>query len=258
MATLENSGQVAGPNVPIAVSGSGHATFPSAAFGLIVKPSGRVTTDVRSSDGEGVWGLCSCGTLRIVSRPDGVSVAAVVELPVRLGSKLAWAQPVVAGQGVSAWTTSPPKYSTSALKVRSAAARRRALQERAFRAVRFLVCRAGEPEPGSRRTTFNTWSKRGRHAPNPLRGVANRNGVVCRRCGHAPEFGEDLRQLQQTDLGRGDRLEPVVAVGSARQFDQDRRGRPSGSRNPSAPAWSGLVSMLYRGVITSPMPGITP
>ena len=46
------SGQCAGPSVPKLASASVQARWPSAASGLIVKPSGRVTAAERISDGE--------------------------------------------------------------------------------------------------------------------------------------------------------------------------------------------------------------
>ena len=42
----------------------------------------------RISDGEGVVGLCVCGTLRVTSRPDMLSAASVVGVAVRLGLKV--------------------------------------------------------------------------------------------------------------------------------------------------------------------------
>ena len=62
--------------------------MPSAAFGLIEKPSGSVVVSDRISDGEGVTGLTSCGTLRSTSSPDGESVWVVVGWRRGLGLKL--------------------------------------------------------------------------------------------------------------------------------------------------------------------------
>ncbi len=62
--------------------------LPSAAFGLIVKPSGRVTVVALISDGEGTSGLDCCGTWRSTSRPEAVSVAVAVGWAKRLGLKL--------------------------------------------------------------------------------------------------------------------------------------------------------------------------
>ena len=73
--------------------------MPSAAFGLRVKPSGSVILVVRISEGDGVVGLCGCGTLRTVSRPDAVSAWSVVGFTEMLGLKLIWLQPVVVGYG---------------------------------------------------------------------------------------------------------------------------------------------------------------
>src|SRR6478672_1266762 len=91
--TLENSGQVAAKSVPIALRPSAHTTLPSDAPGLIEKPSGSVSVAERSSDGEGVRGLCVCGTFRSVSSPDAVSACEVVAFAVKAGLKLAWLQP---------------------------------------------------------------------------------------------------------------------------------------------------------------------
>src|SRR5215204_1836985 len=83
--TLENSGQVAAPRVPIALAASEQATFPSAAFELSEKPFGRMVVDALICEGDGVVGLSSCGTLSSMSRPDGLSASAVVGCAVRLG-----------------------------------------------------------------------------------------------------------------------------------------------------------------------------
>ena len=50
---------------PIRASASVQAVLPSAALGLIEKPSGRVTVAARSSEGEGTVGLSCWGTLEI-------------------------------------------------------------------------------------------------------------------------------------------------------------------------------------------------
>jgi hypothetical protein len=63
-------------------------TLPSAALGLIVNPSGKVTVVALISDGEGVRGLRNCGTLRLTSRPLAESVFVVVGFAERLGLKL--------------------------------------------------------------------------------------------------------------------------------------------------------------------------
>ena len=97
--TFENSGQWASSSVPIADSSSLQEILPSAAFGLIEKPSGRVTVVALISDGDGVLGLSSCGTLRSTSSPEAVSVSSVSGWAARLGLKLSWSQPVVSGQG---------------------------------------------------------------------------------------------------------------------------------------------------------------
>ena len=100
MPIFENSGQCAANSVPIAVSQSGQATLPSAALGLIVKPSGRVTLRGADLRRRRVVGLWVCGTLRSMSRPEAVSARSVVGFADRLGLKLSWLQPVVAGYGV--------------------------------------------------------------------------------------------------------------------------------------------------------------
>ena len=84
---FENSGQFAAQRGADRAQQSGQATLPSAAFGLIEKPCGSVTFAVFSSEGEGVIGLCVCGTLRSASRPEGVSAAAVVGFAVTLGAE---------------------------------------------------------------------------------------------------------------------------------------------------------------------------
>ena len=54
------------------------------------------------SEGDGVVGFWNCGTLRSTSRPEGVSASVVVGSAARLGLKLSWSQPVVAGHGAVA------------------------------------------------------------------------------------------------------------------------------------------------------------
>src|SRR5262249_36298398 len=115
--TFECSGQVAPARVPKAPCWSLQVTLPSAAFGLIEKPSGRVTVAPRISDGEGVNGLCVWGTVRSTSRPDAASACTVpfgcpgccvvVGVAVRLGLNASWSQPVVDGQGTSALRVLP-------------------------------------------------------------------------------------------------------------------------------------------------------
>src|SRR6476661_3661593 len=102
--TLACSGQCAASTVPNEASSSVQETFPSAALVLIEKPGGRVTVDARISEGDGVPGLCVCGTLSSTSRPLGLSAWVVVGFAVRLGLKLSWSQPVIAGQGPVAWS----------------------------------------------------------------------------------------------------------------------------------------------------------
>ncbi len=104
--TLEVSGHSASRSVPTADSASEQEALPSAAFGLIENPSGRVTVFALSSEGEGVFGSWNWGTLSVTSRPEAVSVSVVVGLAARLGSKLSASQPVVAGHGPSAWSAS--------------------------------------------------------------------------------------------------------------------------------------------------------
>ena len=78
MPTLANSGHWASSSVPKRASASEQEVLPSAALGLIEKPSGKVTVVALISEGEGTVGLSIWGTLRSTSRPEGVS-AAVVE-----------------------------------------------------------------------------------------------------------------------------------------------------------------------------------
>ena len=80
--------------------------MPSAAFGLIENPSGRVTVVARISEAEGVSGLICCGTFRLTSRPLGASASAVDGFAAREGLKPSWSQPVVGGHGaLPLWTT---------------------------------------------------------------------------------------------------------------------------------------------------------
>ena len=76
---LALSGQSAGPSEPKFAWASVHVVWPSAASGLIVKPSGRVDDRCSSSEGEAAkprnWGALSSR-----SRPDGESVSLVVGL----------------------------------------------------------------------------------------------------------------------------------------------------------------------------------
>ena len=95
--TLDVSGHWASSSVPNRASESLQALLPSAALGLIEKPAGNFTVTARISEGEGVLGLSSWGTLRSTSRPEAVSVSVVVGWALRLGLKLSWSQPVVGG-----------------------------------------------------------------------------------------------------------------------------------------------------------------
>ena len=61
--------------------------MPSAALGLIEKPSGRVTVVAVISEAEGVTGLSFCGTLRATSRPLAVSASVVDGCAARDGLK---------------------------------------------------------------------------------------------------------------------------------------------------------------------------
>ena len=108
MPIFEYSGQWAAKRVPIDVSASEQATFPSAALGLSVKPGGSVTLVVRISEDDGVVALCGCGTLSTVSRPDAVSARSVVGFTEMLGLKLIWLHPVVGGYGADAWSALKP------------------------------------------------------------------------------------------------------------------------------------------------------
>ena len=88
VAIFEFSGQLAPKQGADAGASSGQATFPSAAFGLIVNPSGSVTSEVRSSDGAGTLPLWDCGTLIVRSSPEAVSERSVVGFARKLGEKL--------------------------------------------------------------------------------------------------------------------------------------------------------------------------
>ena len=88
-------------SVPKFASASEQEVLPSAALGLIEKPTGSVTVAALISDGEGKVGLRSCGTVRSTSTPEAESVAVVVGLALRLGLKVSWSQPVLAGHGVA-------------------------------------------------------------------------------------------------------------------------------------------------------------
>jgi hypothetical protein len=88
----------------MAESASEQLTFPSAAFGLIEKPSGRIVVVALISEGEGVVGLCSCGTLRSTSTPEAESACEVDGVAVRLGLNVSCSQPVVSGPGSSLLT----------------------------------------------------------------------------------------------------------------------------------------------------------
>src|SRR5262249_40608419 len=77
--------------------------LPSAALGLIEKPTGSSTLLPLISDGDGVLGSSNCGTTRSTARPEAESVSLVVGAAARLGLKLSLSQPVVSGHGASAW-----------------------------------------------------------------------------------------------------------------------------------------------------------
>src|SRR5690242_1330548 len=96
--TFENSGQTGALRVPSAACWSVQAVLPSAALGLIEKPSGSSTVVARICDDAGTLGLSPCGTLSLTSRPEAVSVWSVVGTAERLGLKASWSHPVVAGQ----------------------------------------------------------------------------------------------------------------------------------------------------------------
>src|SRR6188768_3454655 len=82
--TFENSGHAAGRRVPSFASVSLQAVLPSAALGLIEKPSGSDTVDAFSGEGDGVVASCGCGTVSFTSTPEALSVAVVVGLALRL------------------------------------------------------------------------------------------------------------------------------------------------------------------------------
>src|ERR1044072_6517338 len=95
--TFEFSGHWAAFWVPKRASKSVQDVLPSAAFGLIEKPAGRVTVVSLIADGEGTVGLWNWGTLRLTSSPEEVSAWVVVGEAGRLGLKLSWSQPVGSG-----------------------------------------------------------------------------------------------------------------------------------------------------------------
>ena len=88
--------------MPRLACASEQATLPSAALGLIEKPSGSSTALALISEGDGVLGSWNCGTIRSTSSPEAASVSVVVGSAARLGLKLSLSQPVVAGHGASA------------------------------------------------------------------------------------------------------------------------------------------------------------
>ena len=90
------SGQFAGPSDPKFASASVQARWPSAASGLIVRPSGRVTIDARSSDGV-VARLSACGLARVMSRPDAESASFVVGAAKKVGWKVSVSHSVIGG-----------------------------------------------------------------------------------------------------------------------------------------------------------------
>ncbi len=96
-----------GPLMPKPACCSVQATLPSAALGLIEKPSGRVTVVALIAEESGVSGSWYWGTLRLTANPEAVSVCVVVGFADRLGSKLSLSQPVVSGQGAEALSVSP-------------------------------------------------------------------------------------------------------------------------------------------------------
>ena len=103
--TFANSGHWASSVVPIRASASEQVVLPSAAFGLIENPSGRLTLAARISEAEGVSGLICCGTFRDASSPLGASASGVDGFAAREGLKPSWSQPVVAAQGALPWCT---------------------------------------------------------------------------------------------------------------------------------------------------------
>ena len=79
---LALSGQCAGASVPRPASASEQADWPSAASGLIVSPSGRLTMTDRTCDGEAAL-LCGWGALTIRSIPEGESASVGRQLRLR-------------------------------------------------------------------------------------------------------------------------------------------------------------------------------
>src|SRR4051794_5575313 len=96
---FENSGHSAPSRVPNFACESEQEVLPSAAFGLIEKPTGSFSVASFISEGDGKEGLSSCGTVRSMSTPDAESVAVVVGRALWLGLKVSWSQPVLAGHG---------------------------------------------------------------------------------------------------------------------------------------------------------------
>ena len=82
---MENSGHCGFFGVPNVASASEQAVLPSAAFGLIENPSGRLTVGALISESEGESGLSDCGTLRSMSSPEAVSASVVVGVPIGAG-----------------------------------------------------------------------------------------------------------------------------------------------------------------------------
>ena len=62
--------------------------MPSAAFGFSENPTGSFRVAALISDGDGNFGLNSCGTVRSMSTPEAESAAVVVGLALRLGLKV--------------------------------------------------------------------------------------------------------------------------------------------------------------------------
>ena len=74
MPILALSGHSAGPSELKLACASVHIVCPSAASGLTVRPSGRVTTAFFISDGDAAKPK-NCGALNSIFRPDGASVS---------------------------------------------------------------------------------------------------------------------------------------------------------------------------------------
>src|SRR4051794_18726051 len=97
--TFENCGHCASSVVPNRAAASEQETLPSAAPGLIEKPSGKVTLTALICELEGAFGLSGWGTSRLVSTPEGESASLVEGEADSDGSKPSRSQPSISGHG---------------------------------------------------------------------------------------------------------------------------------------------------------------